>query len=109
MASCKDCIHYCRCKDTVADENWNEDVAQIIKDMYSPIGCVDFKNKADVVEVVRCKDCKHYEANGFVYEEGCGRCDHPRQQWEVECYDQWVETRPNDFCSYGERRETNAE
>ena len=64
---------------------------------------------ADIAEVTRCKDCIHYEANGFVYEEGCGRCDHPRQQWEVECYSQWVETRPNDFCSYGTPKERGGE
>lgn len=61
---------------------------------------------ADVVEVVRCRDCKHYRGcDVFVYEEGCGRCDHPQQEWSVECFDQWVETRPDDFCSYGERKE----
>lgn len=51
----------------------------------------DIKNmpSADVVEVVRCKDCEYYNSslncpfikNRFVYD--------------------------NDFCSYGERKETN--
>jgi hypothetical protein len=49
--TCKDCIHYCLCKYTLADENWREDTPQEIKDMYSPKGCENFKNKADVVEV----------------------------------------------------------
>ena len=39
---------------------------------------------ADVVEVVRCKDCK--------YEDTC--CRMIRN-----------EKKPNDYCSYGERRE----
>ena len=40
----------------------------------------------DAVEVVRCKDCGHY------HENVC----------PIWCY---TETKPDDFCSYGERRE----
>ena len=57
-------------------------------------------NKADVVEVVRCKDCKHYKRNipcvGGYY-NGC---------------DEWIDegnaitVYDNDFCSYGERADT---
>ena len=39
-------------------------------------------NKADVVEVVRCKDCKHYNPADHCYLQGAGE---------------------NDYCSYGER------
>ena len=47
---------------------------------------------ADVVEVVRCKDCKHYgRIKGLL---GL-RCDLQGEQ--IWCKD--------DFCSYGERRE----
>ena len=46
---------------------------------------------ADVVKVVRCKDCKHYD---------------PYDQTErFYCYDGIEGCLPNDFCSYGERRE----
>lgn len=38
---------------------------------------------ADAVEVVRCKDCKHYR------DYGCQRA--------------FVYPKPDDFCSYGER------
>lgn len=48
---------------------------------------------ADVVEVVRCKDCKHYQKDMLF---GNAYCD-GRQ------------VKPDDFCSYGERKETNAE
>jgi Zn finger protein HypA/HybF involved in hydrogenase expression len=55
--------------------------------------------EADVWEsIVRCKDCKYYTAEKK-------RCDHQCLCWEVECYDLWLGTEPNDFCSYGERRE----
>ena len=43
----------------------------------------------DAVEVVRCKDCKHF--NGVF-----GRCDNMRGL----CI-----SNPNEFCSNGERRE----
>ena len=40
---------------------------------------------ADVVEVVRCKDCKHL--------------------FDTVCCDQfWTRVAENDFCSHGERR-----
>ena len=46
---------------------------------------------------VRCKDCKYYTEEEF-------RCDHPELNWEVECYDHWIDCNPDDFCSKGERR-----
>ena len=57
--------------------------------------------RVDKVEVVRCKDCMYYDAKRH-------RCDHPNLNYDVECYDQWIDTEPNDFCSYGERRSDNA-
>ena len=53
----------------------------------------DYLLDNDVVPVVRCKDCKHYEI-GKDYLSYCNHCDggiadYPRQ---------------DDFCSYGERR-----
>lgn len=55
------------------------DIADVIKRIE------DFHTE-DVVEVVRCKDCKFY---------GNGDCSvqSVRSMW------------PNDYCSYGERRE----
>ena len=47
---------------------------------------IDAQPTADVVEVVRCVDCRHWEN---------GRCYLLR--------DVTVEVRDNDFCSYGER------
>lgn len=42
-------------------------------------------------EIIRCKDCKHYD---------------PYDQTErFYCYDGIEGCLPNDFCSYGERRE----
>lgn len=51
---------------------------------------------ADVVPVVRCKDCKHYDMGVClkIYSDGNA---HP---------DAWQSRRPENFCSYGERKET---
>ena len=49
-------------------------------------------DSVDAVEVVRCKDCKHWaqlESGGF--------CDNPEG---LLCFD-----KPNDFCCYGERKD----
>ena len=46
---------------------------------------------ADVVEVVRCKDCRHYVA------EYCTRDIKSRTNMFYMCAD--------DFCSYGERKD----
>ena len=46
----------------------------------------------DAVEVVRCKDCKHWHEDDDI-----GHCDNP------DGLDNY--SRPDDFCSYGERKE----
>ena len=49
---------------------------------------------ADVREVVLCKDCKFYTT----FNNGCnGSCE--------KRIDSFVTFYPNDFCSYGERKE----
>ncbi len=48
----------------------------------------------DCVEVVRCKDCQHYEAD--IICEGVGYCNEHQKGM-----------RYNNFCSYRERKEDN--
>lgn len=50
---------------------------------------------ADVAPVVRCKDCKHY---------GMGACLKIYSDGNVHSA-AWQSRRPDDFCSYGERKE----
>ena len=50
---------------------------------------------ADVVEVVRCKDCTHW--GGITFGNICRRWTGLNVK---NC------TKPNDFCSYGERKDT---
>lgn len=60
--------------------------------------CFSFKDKANFVEVVRCKDCKHHPDNS-------GECDrsitHTSRDYvcEVNTY-RYIGL---DYCSYGER------
>lgn len=83
--TCKDCIHYEVCQYHITEET----------DMTID-ECGKFKNKSDFVEVVRCKDCKHYHSyltiGGFfrrecVFDEECVTLVHEMH-----------------FCSCGERR-----
>lgn len=52
---------------------------------------IDAMQTADVVEVVRCKDCVYWEQAT----DNSGNCN---RAFEITAY-------LNDFCSYGERRE----
>ena len=56
--------------------------------------CIDKVKAVDAVEVVRCKDCKHYWLpQGF--------CEHERYEYLTQSI--WHED--DDFCSYGERKD----
>ena len=50
---------------------------------------------ADVAPVVRCKDCKHYDMGVClkIYSDGNAH----REAWQSR--------KPEDFCSYGERKD----
>lgn len=58
---------------------------------------------ADVVEVVRCKDCKHAYINSFSALSGVVLCKLLANKSEGTAYTMQY----NDFCSYGERRNDN--
>ena len=50
----------------------------------------DYAEMVEYVEVVRCKDCKHYYYSAYAMR--CV-CDFDNKEWDKD-----------DFCSYGERR-----
>lgn len=56
---------------------------------------------ADVVEVVRCKDCKHYEEQYKKYGIGFGDCHLDR----FSCEDDGALAEDDGFCKWGERRD----
>jgi hypothetical protein len=84
--SCYDCVHLNICKAYEPEE------ADCI--------CNQFKNKADFVEVVRCKDCKCCEHSYPAKAIG----EEALEGWYCNIFRQW--RKPDDFCSYGERRDT---
>lgn len=55
---------------------------------------IDKLPAADVVEVVRCKDCEYYE----IGKSHTPYCNNVLNMFE--------EMKPDDFCSYGKRRTT---
>lgn len=60
----------------------------------SVLRIVDEQPTADVVEVVRCKDCEYLEPTDCF-----GECSLWNDRGEPH-----GEMQPNDFCSYGKRR-----
>lgn len=90
--TCKDCIHHCIC-------NEHERVMLTIDNLYElmyqegvDMSCKHFRNKADFVEVVRCKDCQYFTEGMAV-----GMCKRIEDKPIIPC-------RFDHFCSYGERR-----
>ena len=85
MTLCEKCIHGDVCGDRDGYDEGDERAL---------IFCSEFKSKDDVVEVVRCKDCKHSyfvkSCSKYECRKGCG-----------------ILKFSNDFCSYGERKEQN--
>ena len=66
----------------------------------SAIKIIENAPTADVVEVIRCKDCMYYE-------DICGYdCFHPKQEhgWNSEG-GECLNMNPDDFCSYGKKVE----
>lgn len=60
--------------------------------------CIDDAPTADVVEVVRCKDCEHYkQSEADPNRKMCRRKD-------VDGFPVCYDFCPTDYCSYGERR-----
>ena len=83
MADCKKCIH--------------SDICIFIEE--NP-DCIQFRDRADVVEVVRCKECKHNVAN-WQHDE----LDE-EDYTDITCdYFMTDGMEADDFCSYGERNE----
>ena len=88
MATCKDCIHYEACKKHGHLKFTANDLYELMYQNGVEKSCHHFKNKADFVEVVRCKDC--------IYKEECLQ--------KVDCEYQYREIV---FCSYGVKKDKN--
>ena len=66
------------------------------------LGIVDSQPTADVVEVVRCKDCEKWDtSNKLLNTCACTRWSQSMPYPRL--------TSPDDYCSYGRRKEGAAE
>lgn len=83
MATCSDCVHIDVCENRFS---WLEQ-----EDNTKHITCHHFKNKADVAEVVRCKEC--------IYNPSF-----KRRKGYVWCRKFSCDVHSKGFCSYGERK-----
>lgn len=90
--TCKDCVHYEVCPlGLVANGSTGT--------------CLKFKNKADFVEVVRCKDCEYFIPDKYLNHtkypndlEADGLCDN------IDKY-----TDENRYCSSAKRKESDSQ
>lgn len=71
---------------------------------YKNTDAVAIKEERDLVEVIRCENCKHAYINAFSAQSGVVLCRFWANQSEGA-----IQTMPQDgFCSYGERSNENA-
>ena len=74
---------------------------EYVYDTNAILDSIDSQPTVDAVEATRCRDCKYYCQDKINVEI----CRHPELDFDIECYDHWINTKPDDFCSYGERKE----
>ena len=78
------------------DFPYTDTIADFVKERNEAIDMAIEALKADAVDVVRCKDCKHaYYADNRVPHERTWVCERFMNE----------EINANDFCSFGERSE----
>lgn len=87
---CKKCYHFQVCANVMKNQLFIREKMLLEENPE----CEHFIPAADVVEVVRCKDCKFHEVNVL----NCG------MEW---CKKFSRITYFNDYCSYGERKDSN--
>ena len=85
MASCDGCIHEKLCvikafPEAFENTKWEKEP------------CDHFKPAADVVEVVRCKNCAYWDRRWTT-----GRCESPHNGLIYDYTDE------DDYCSYGKK------
>ena len=79
--------------DRLIDDGWMLERHGISNKLLQVMSIADVPT-ADVVEVVRCKDCKKHGSRECIVNRKMDIMGHP------------TTTKANSFCSYGERRDT---
>lgn len=97
MATCKDCIHYEVCATKDEKVSLSTRVKELVADDFT---C--FKNKADFVEVVHCRDCKYFYCFSAIDRQFYCK-HHPKGLDGINVVEE------NPFCSYGERKKNDKE
>lgn len=82
MATCNDCIHYPACKSCWC-AFWEHQ--EMTEDDY----CKMFKDKADFIEVVRCKDCMYARQDKI----------------SCQCKKRGIYVGYLHYCGYGKKKE----
>ena len=97
MASCMECIHFnpCNMHEKIIVEKPTDGNDWGLHNQVEN-ECKYFTPTADVVEVVRCKDCKKWTK-----EHTCKEFTADRSPLRGKIT---FVTEPTDFCSYGERK-----
>lgn len=95
--TCKDCLYHERCHSEIAYGMGSDDLTgEYFTDIERR--CAGFKNKADFVGVVRCKDCEHLRIiNGKGLYAYCPKTECKFMPFEID-------TRTH-YCSCGKRKE----
>ena len=87
-----ECIEREKVLEIAKDEHYS-DFHKSMADLTSLRELLEDTPAADVVEVVRCNDCRFYKPT--------------EKHWGNVCVRQTAYKRPNDYCSKGERKEDN--
>lgn len=95
----EDALQVCSEAEEWYTETNEQQCAVVSDDIYQQIANLP---TADVVEVVRCKNCKHFKSKGteFLVNDIFGNCE----KSSTGLFDDGEEVYGNDYCSYGERR-----
>ncbi len=82
--TCKDCLHYCVCSQTVSDDNWPDTTPLEIRYLFSPEGCENFKPAKDYKKIVY-GHWKRASFGPFDVCSVCGCCVDEQQCKEYFC------------------------
>ncbi len=87
-------------------ENYCENICHCSNEYCDRVSCPIWKAPAaDVAPVVRCEDCKYYRVSALLApNKFCFRLKHPEEDRPIG-----YNFAPDDFCSYGERKDGDSD
>ncbi len=104
--TCKDCLHYEVCAQFSKADGANHEYYTYANQSEK---CECFRDKSESVpEIVRCADCRYWDAVKNPKHKDTGICAPPRKDLGGYCVRRGA-TNCNDYCGQGKRRANNAE